>query len=333
MSRPSYHQYRAVIKGPAASAVREAQRRGFTVIQVLQDGANSQANNTIVTLEHTDSRVIAQWLAEGPNAPPFPNMALLFYKDDDTGAERKKVWIAEERGYKLDDDLDGLWNRDEPLKTYDVGDLIYEIYASRSGGQGKYVVRIWKKLRPVPGRANPELIWSRLIYAKDVEQAVLSGSHTANAESTITSGDIERLREAVREQRHAPKQGFKMDDDLEGFGEFHPWAVSTLVPGLHGKPRYMYFDEFGEALEYARDRARKGKLVRDGGRAYFILDNVAGGATHRVIRAHLGAEQNSRGKHYVEKREFILVQAAEGTIPGHPDRTRWVTDKKLSVEV
>lgn len=219
MTRHGYHLYRAVVHGPAISAGREAQRRGFTVIQIH----HSDAHNTILTLEHTDSRVIAQWLGEGPHAPPFPNMTLLFYKEDETGEEHKKVWIAEERGYKLEDDLDG-------------------------------------------------------------------------------------------------------------FDMFHPWAVSTLVPGLHDKPKYMYFDEFSEALTYARDRSRKGKRVREGGRAYFILNNTAGGVTHRVIRAKLGAEQRG-GQHYTEKREFVLVQRAEGTIPGHPDRTRWSTDKALSVEI
>jgi hypothetical protein len=209
--------YRLVIKGPVSSATREARRRGFHSISVV----DSEPTRTIVVALHNDERVVSQWFTEAPHEAPFPNGALLHYRDE-TG------------------------------------------------------------------------------------------------------------------QQTASKQGVAVDDDLEGLAdEFHPWSVSTLVKGLHGKPTYRYFDDFGEALAYARDRARKGKRLRDGGKAYFILGhqpNKDGVAVYRVFRTLLGAEQSRGGTHHAVRREFVVVQEPFGTHP-NSTATRWRMNWSYSVEI
>lgn len=130
--------------------------------------------------------------------------------------------------------------------------------------------------------------------------------------------------------------GWPMDDDLDGLQAFHPWSVSTLVPGLRGKPVYKYFDDFGSALAYARDRARKGKRLREGGRAYFILSHTAnpdGVAAYRVFRAFLRAQQRPGYQHIINKPEYVIVQEAKGTVPGDPSKTLWKVNMAHSVEI
>jgi hypothetical protein len=195
-------------------------------------------------------------------------------------------------------------------------------------------VEIFRRLGP---HRDYLLIWSDSIYEGTIETAVLAGARGGIYTGGLTSADIERLRNAIREHRAAPAQesGWNMDDNLEGFGEVKPYSVSTLVPGLHGKPLYRYFDTLEEALSYARDRARKGKPMRAGGKAYFVLNATPiGPSVYRVFRGIIGADPNA--KRYTEKHESVIVQklVGGGAQPTHvPQVDRWLIDRSLSVEI
>jgi hypothetical protein len=191
----------------------------------------------------------------------------------------------------------------------------------------------------VKGRAT--VVREEVFYAPTPEEAARLALLYFQAVGVVTGLAIERLRDAVRVSNRNPgwdEDGYDMEDNLDGFQGFdgsepHPFSVSTLVPGLHGKPFYKYFDTFETALVYARDRARKGKKLREGGKAYFIMSQDSETPAYRVFRGNLGAEHAPGAKHYTEKREFVLVQKADGKIKGYPDRTHWVLDKASSVEI
>ena len=114
----------------------------------------------------------------------------------------------------------------------------------------------------------------------------------------------------------------------------HQFSVSTLVPGLHGQPIYRYFEDVSSALLYAKSRAFKGPLVavagkREGGKAYFVL-SVDGSTVYRVFRG-LRGEERRRGGGVEARREFIVVQSAQGLLPNN--KTRWVWEHSLSIEI
>jgi len=110
------------------------------------------------------------------------------------------------------------------------------------------------------------------------------------------------------------------------------FSVSTLVPGLHGVPIYRHFETETEALTYARSRARSGPRYKKSvsARVYFVMSDVDGVA-YRVFRA-LQQLEVPHGTQQGARREYVVVQRNTGVIPG-TDRTRWVFDKGLSVEI
>lgn len=413
------HAYRIVVKGTQAQAVRAAQGYGFTGIQIVQ-----VSNGNVILTVHSsepDDMVLANWMAKSPPKPPFQAGTLLFYKDEESGAEKKKVWIAK-HGWSVDDDLEGLgrekhhyratikgnaaqavaaaqshgflfkeviredtrngytiimietsdtnhkkriahwfdkpayqpypigtliffWDEKEGVRVrelqgldprtkvveYDVGEAVVYVYPG--GRYNRFQVELMQ-LR----NGKPTVVWSEAVEEHAKEDAARVALIRANRIGIVTGLTFDRLRDAIRSQRAGVphKKSWKVDDDLEGLRSFHPWSVSTLVPGLHGKPRYRYFDDFGDALAYARDRVRKGKRLREGGKAYFILSHTAnpdGVAAYRVFRAFLRAEQRPGNKHYIDKPEYVLVQEASGVMPDDPVKTRWKVNKAHSVEI
>lgn len=124
-----------------------------------------------------------------------------------------------------------------------------------------------------------------------------------------------------------------MKQAFAGFDDIPPdarWAVSTLTPVLHGEPFYKYFEHERDAIEYARRRVKSGPLIREGGKAYFVLG--AQGVVYRVLRGMRGEERRSGAEAPESRREFLIVQRAQGTIPGS-GKTRWVWDHGLSIEI
>jgi hypothetical protein len=129
-----------------------------------------------------------------------------------------------------------------------------------------------------------------------------------------------------------------MFDSFEAAPLVPKWSVSTLVPGLRGRPAYRYFETSAEALDYARGRARSGPTLKAGGRAYFVmgygLDAAGGSAKYRVFRAvqQLEARHGTATK---SRQEYVVVHRNAGTTTFRTsdDRTRWVFDKSLSVEI
>jgi len=109
----------------------------------------------------------------------------------------------------------------------------------------------------------------------------------------------------------------------------HHYSVSTLIPALHG-PIYRYFEDLPTAVLYAKNRAFKGRRVREGGKAYFVLSSD-GSTVFRVFRGMRGQESLPGGRARDERREFVIVQKAAGTLAN--DKTRWVWDHTLSVEI
>lgn len=437
--------FRLVIKGSQNIAAYEARRRLFIVTDVVDSGSRT---TTILLAKHANTSAAAKWLAEGPNRPPFPDGALLFFQNEDTGAEGKQVWIAK-HGWDMDDDLDGLGSltTGDAIVEYQFpeGDVAVfdggryhpfrvEVYRARNGmkklvlseassekteGEAAMAVlrravregmlpntvlaRLFAELRkqtPAPASVRPQprrkgwnvpddleghntpvgeydllgeivvSVWKLRAEGFDVDIYAGSGSRTPTRiySKIVVDGQtpfeaaVSALWSAIHDARvqgtygpAAPNMthwealkklsktqrgrgpGWQVDSDLDGLDEFHPWSVSTLVPGLHGKPVYRYFDDFGSALRYARDRVRKGKRLSEGGKAYFILsygvDNPTGAAAFRVFRAFLGAEQSPGGQHHTVRREFVIVQQAAGTVPGKPDKTHWKMHKAHSVEI
>jgi hypothetical protein len=180
-------------------------------------------------------------------------------------------------------------------------------------------------------------------------------SSSANAPSTYTWGpfpagallyfrllDDEEIAEVAKHYRRsgAPRGGIKFD--LDGFSAFESarksvgaFSVSTLVPGIGGMPRYRYFETHVEALTYARQRARSGPRLRQGGKAYYVLgysvDAPTGAVAYRVFRAFRGQEQRHGYSYPERKREFIVVQQAAGQLPN--GKTHWTWDHGQSVEI
>ena len=332
------HTYRVVVKGNTTQAIYAAQTRGFAIVGIIQNGkpdSSGNTRNTILGVEHTSERAIVDWFSDGASHPPFPPGDLLYYfgkdggsKDDrhlldfDVEEDAPKVWM-------MKDDLEGLSEPHQiPLAEYDVGEAVVTVWKTH---YYKYRVEL-TQLRN--GRAV--VVLSEASTEHTPEDAARWLLLKAQQQGYVTGLAIERLRDATRVSRRNP--GWHMDDDLDGFQGFdgsepHPFSVSTLVPGLRGKPLYRYFDSFKDALIYARGRARAGKKLREGGKAYFIMSQDSETPAYRVFRGNLGAEQAPGAKHYTEKREFVLVQKAEGKIKGYPDRTHWVMDKASSVEI
>ena len=329
------HTYRVVVKGNTTQAIYAAQTRGFAIVGIIQNGKPDSSGNTILGVEHTSERAIVDWLSDGARQPPFSSGDLLYYKDEESNEERKKVWLASDveedapKGWTMKDDLEGLSEPHQiPLAEYDVGEAVVTVWKTH---YYKYRVEL-TQLRN--GRAV--VVLSEASTEHTPEDAARRLLLKAQQQGYVTGLAIERLRDATRVSRRNP--GWHMDDDLDGFQGFdgsepHPFSVSTLVPGLRGKPLYRYFDSFKDALIYARGRARAGKKLREGGKAYFIMSQDSETPAYRVFRGNLGAEQAPGSKHYTEKREFVLVQKAEGKIKGYPDRTHWVMDKVNSVEI
>lgn len=112
------------------------------------------------------------------------------------------------------------------------------------------------------------------------------------------------------------------------------WSVSTLIPGLHGQPKYKYFDNEHDALQHARDQARRGPRYRKGGkgRVYYVMDIRGGHAQFRVFRGLQQLEVRS-GTSHGARREYVVVQVNGGVVRGTTDRTRWLFDKARSVEI
>jgi hypothetical protein len=110
------------------------------------------------------------------------------------------------------------------------------------------------------------------------------------------------------------------------------WSVSTLVPGLRGSPSYSYFDTESQALKYARSRARTGPRYKKSvsGRVYYVM-SATGNVLYRVFRA-LQQLEVPHGTQQGARREYVVVQRNDDLIPG-TNRTRWVFDKALSVEI
>ncbi len=153
------------------------------------------------------------------------------------------------------------------------------------------------------------------------------------------SSALLHFRELEGDEAAAEQRGMKLDFDDDDEGglsglealEGGNYSVSTLTPGLHGKPSYRYFNELRDAVTYARERARRGPGIKVGGKAYFILGH--NGVLYRVFRGVQVEEQ--RGTAEKLRREIILVQKNTGTValPTGQERTRWVLDKTLSVEI
>lgn len=156
----------------------------------------------------------------------------------------------------------------------------------------------------------------------------------------LTDDEIAQIQNDDRLAPASHGRGVKFD--LDGFESVRKtagaYSVSTLVPALHGIPRYRYFETLVEALTYARQRARSGPRVRkdgSGGKAYYVLgysvDAPTGAVAYRVFRAFRGHEQRSGYTQPERKREFVVVQQAEGQLPN--GKTHWVWDHAQSVEI
>lgn len=112
------------------------------------------------------------------------------------------------------------------------------------------------------------------------------------------------------------------------------WSVSTLVPVLHGRPRFKTFDTLADAVEYAQSRAKAGPRVLPdgtGGKVYYVLKGED--ALHmRVFRGMRGRETRPGFPHDSKRREFIFVQRAHW-----PDTTsekpHWLFDHGMSFEL
>ena len=114
---------------------------------------------------------------------------------------------------------------------------------------------------------------------------------------------------------------------LEGLDD--SWTVSTLKPGLHGQPSFRHVPDEASAINYARERAYRGPLSRQGGRVYFVLNGDS--IVYRIFRGLRGEERRS-GSHAPEpRREFIIVQRAAEVLPN--GKYRWSWDHGLSIEV
>ena len=149
--------------------------------------------------------------------------------------------------------------------------------------------------------------------------------------------DAEEITLIGKDDRLSHGPGVKFD--LDGFESVRKtagaYSVSTLVPALHGIPRYRYFETLVEALTYARQRARSGPRLRVGGKAYYVLgysvDAPTGAVAYRVFRAFRGQEQRSGYTQPEHKREFVVVQQAEGQLPN--GKTHWTWDHAQSIEI
>lgn len=314
------HKYRITVKGSAAQAVAAAQAEGLVLIQnVREDTRNGHAVLLVGTSDEKHDARMKRWFDRGPDYAPFPVGTLIFYWDEKTGMRSHELRGLDSKPHSI------------PVAEYDVGEAVVSVWPG--GRYNKWRVEL-TQLRN--GRAT--VVWSEAVEEHTKEDAARVALVRANGIGTVTGLAIDRLRDAVRAHRAGVphKKSWKVDDDLEGLHEFHPWSVSTLVPALHGKPRYRYFDSFKDALAYAQERARKGKRLRDGGRAYFILghsNDPNGVAAYRVFRAFLGAERPAGHAHFVERREFVIVHEANGVLPHDPTKTRWKMNKAYSIEI
>lgn len=256
---------------------------------------------------------------------------VVLFEDDEIVSE-----FEPKKGWEVDDDLDGLLESvqdKKPSVEYVIEDVIVSVYDTLQNSFFVTIVRVVEKQTRSGHSFFRQPLFAGLISAETKERAALEAvirsvrsGHNVTGKPILAAGALPLIKAAIRDRLHG----------LDGAQAFHPWSVSTLTPGLHGKPTYRYFDDFGVALDYARDRARKGKRVRDGGKAYFILGYTAnpdGAVAYRVLRARLGAEQREGSQHYTEKREFVLVQEANGTLPHDPTKTRWKMNKEHSIEI
>lgn len=121
-----------------------------------------------------------------------------------------------------------------------------------------------------------------------------------------------------------PSRGTKI---LDGLGD--SWTVSTLKPGLHGRPSFRHQPDEVSAIAYAKNRALHGPLRSAGGRVYFVLNGE--NIVYRVLRGMRGQERRA-GSHAPEpRREFIIVQDAAELLPN--GAVRWTWNHTLSEEI
>jgi hypothetical protein len=312
------------IKGSAKTATDAAKRWGCHVFRVHYDSKSDMETSTIVA--DCSLHMVGRWFGDAPFAAPFPPGTLLHYRELEDAEARAEAeafdrgWAAEQRGVKLDfdDDKGAISAVDEEVQ---LGSRVRIAQGSgiNSGHTGRVVsptsVRTDRRGVPtnVRGAYRP-IDWSREVAVR-LDNGVL-------------------ITMFVDQLQVIPESGLRLDfdiDDASGISglEGGNLSVSTLTPGLHGKPSYRYFGELSEALQYARTRALRGPRMRAGGKAYFILDHS--GVLYRVFRGMRGQEQRRGAEHPERNREFIVVQKNAGLLPN--GKTRWVWDHAQSIEI
>lgn len=106
------------------------------------------------------------------------------------------------------------------------------------------------------------------------------------------------------------------------------WSVSTLTPGLHGRPIYKHFSTPAKALEYARSRVKAGPRLKEGGKAYFIL-NAAGDQVYRVVRVRRQVKTPGGTFKSRPVQDVLFVQKRNPK--ARTDNEKWIHDESLTV--
>jgi hypothetical protein len=323
------HIYSAVVKGTVADAEYAAKAYGGRVV-----GTHAEMNDQVtVFVEFLKSKTIYGWFdSSSTNAPPsyggrqFPAGSLLYFRELDAEEIAEVAKHYSRRGHVpgVKFDLDGADETDDETVEISLGS---RVRITAGGVDDRKTGRV---VSPREVRTNGRGVPTNVRGAyKPVDW---------NEEVAVRLDDGELITMYVHMLQLLPdRQGVRFD--LDGFESAKKsvgaYSVSTLVPALHGIPRYRYFETLVEALNYARQRARSGPRLRVGGKAYYVLgysvDDPTGSVAYRVFRAMRGQEQRAGYTQPERKREFVVVQQAEGQLPN--GKTHWVWDHAQSIEI
>lgn len=114
------------------------------------------------------------------------------------------------------------------------------------------------------------------------------------------------------------------------------WYVSTLTPGLHGKPILKRFESAADALDYARARAKAGPDLKNGGKAYYVIAGAEGELTpdseanvYRVLRA----TQLIRTRSGMETYSATVLLVQKRNPKAKNPRQLWIPDMAHTVQL
>lgn len=114
-------------------------------------------------------------------------------------------------------------------------------------------------------------------------------------------------------------------DGLEATAD---WYVSTLTPGLHGKPILKGFESEGDALDYARARVKAGPDLKKGGKAYYVIQGD-GEPVYRVVRA----TQLIRTRSAMETYPATVLLVQKRNPKANNPRELWIPDMPHTIQL